>query len=179
MNDLISDQQVNKVKEELDADIVSLTCHDIFEDDPSLQFAGAGMTRCSFITSPQHDEIVKIARSKAGKEENKTAYEISNIDNRLIDKTFAKVTRLRGDGEAIIQKEVEPIQDTDMNTGSLGRTFREKEEKLHDNLRQLQDEEDIVCRDLEDQNLGLNSNNNLVLMDMGDCKIDEDGEMLI
>lgn len=182
--EVLSGDQLDKVQEELNQDIVSLRCDKIFEDDPSLQLIGTGYDRCTFATN-QVNNVLKIARSRDGIKANKRASNVMLLDDELAEKTFAKPVDIDESGVAMLQEEVELMEDMDFEEvqGKIDKPeslkdnfFSESQVKsaargnMQDKLDKVADNSRLRCNDIVDENLGIKNRHGVVLADLGECK---------
>lgn len=184
INDVLSQDQIEKVRDELEQDIVSLRCDKVFKDDPSIHFVGAGYSRCGFITN--QGAFLKVARSKQGVIDNRRASNIFLVDDELAEETFAKPIDVDNSGVALLQEEVELMDDISIEEvksridepDSLKDTlFSESQvegaarSNMEEKLDKVAEEEGIRCNDIVNENLGIKKDEGVVLTDLGECKM--------
>lgn len=122
-------------------------------------------TRCVF---SKEDKIIKIATGEIGRKENKGAKQVLNNIEENTD-AFAMPKEVSKDNNILIQEKVEDNTEKiiDKDKPSYKRTNPVK--KLENKLEQVQQEE-IVCKDIRPNNIGI-KNNKPVLLDLGKCKM--------
>lgn len=190
VSDVLSKEQIDRVKDELNQDIVSLRCDRIFEDDPTVEFVGAGRGRCGFITN--QDAFLKVARSKQGVIDNRRASNIFLVDDDLAEETFARPIDVDSSGVAMLQEEIDLIDDLRFEEvkrridkpESLQTDFFSESQvegaarsNMQDKLDKVAEEENIVCDDIVNDNLGVKEDEGVVLADLGECRIEnQEGE---
>lgn len=187
VNDVLSEEQLNKVESKIGEDGKPIQCDTVFEDDPTVQYIGAGLGRCAFITNT--DNILKVARTQDGVIDNRRASNIFLVNDELAEKTFARPVDVHKSGIALLQEEVELMDDLPIEevkrridkpeslkktTLSQSQLIGVAESNMEEKLDKVAEEEGIRCLDIVDENLGVKRDKGVVMADLGQCKLVEE-----
>ena len=170
-NRFISKNLENKVRRKIFDDSDSFNCKEVKPKNSKL--VGQGEARCVF---ERDDSIIKIARGHEGIAQNSSVYHIIDDIEESRDSFALPLDGI--EGIAIKQEKVTPYEETvkQSKVRKINRSQAEpiKEgtdrEKMYKQMKKASQKDGIQCDDWQNPyNWGV-KNNELVLVDLGECK---------
>lgn len=169
ISDYLSKEELAQIEQDAKAvQGAKLDCREL-TDNPQLQNVGAGYTRCVFITPPDSNNVVKIARNEPGLNGNKKASRIMNINESRAEQTFAVPKEVSENKVALLQEEVTTLNESGRITRAGSRSLKTTTDELDEKLDEVAEKDQIRCLDTVPENIGLKGESP-VLTDLGECK---------